>query len=65
VPEDRKRRRSITCKDSCAKTRNAYLRAKAEARKCKYCGQPSNPEERKLFKLWRKSLRDQAKVVVK
>jgi hypothetical protein len=60
VPDDRKRRRSITCRDLCAKQRNAYLRAKAESRKCKYCNQPSTPEERRLFKQWYKSLKQQA-----
>lgn len=59
VPDDRKKRRSITCTDACGKKRNSYLRAKAEARKCKYCGQPSNPEERALFKIWRKSYKAQ------
>jgi hypothetical protein len=53
VSVERKRRRSITCTDAHAKIRNRYLRARAEARKCRYCGQPSTPEERKSFKRWR------------
>jgi hypothetical protein len=67
VPLERKRRRSITCSDGCAKTRGAYLRARVEARKCKYCGVPASLEERAAFKAWRKSIRDaaKAKAVVK
>jgi hypothetical protein len=59
VPVERKRRRSITCTDAHAKTRNNYLRARAEARKCRYCGQPSSPAEREAFKLWRKNYKKQ------
>lgn len=57
VPDDRKHRRSITCSDACAKTRNAYLRARAEAKRCKYCSQPSTPEQRDDFKAWRRERR--------
>jgi hypothetical protein len=60
VPEDRKRRRSITCRKECADARNAYLRARVEAKKCKYCAQPSTPEQREDFKAWRRARNAQA-----
>jgi hypothetical protein len=54
VPADRKKRRSITCSDACATIRNNYLRDRKELRKCKYCGNPSTPEERDEFRAWRR-----------
>ncbi len=54
VPLDRKKRRSVTCSDECAKSRNNYLRERKELRKCKYCGTPSTPEEREDFRRWRR-----------
>jgi hypothetical protein len=65
IPADRKKRRSITCSDACAKTRNNYLRERKEMRKCKYCGQPSTPEERESYRLWRKYERDKKKATAK
>jgi hypothetical protein len=57
VPEDRKRRRSITCSVECAHTRNNYLRARKELRACKYCAVPSTVEQREDFKAWRRERR--------
>lgn len=57
VPDDRKKRRSITCTEACAKFRNAYLRARVEAKKCKYCGAPYGEEQREDFKAWRRDRR--------
>jgi endogenous inhibitor of DNA gyrase (YacG/DUF329 family) len=54
VPEDRKKKRSVTCSDRCAKARNNYLRERKELRKCKYCGTPSSPEERADYRMWRR-----------
>jgi hypothetical protein len=65
VPDDRKKRRSITCSDECAKARNNYLREKKELKKCKYCGNPSSPAERDDFRLWRAERRAQAKAAKK
>jgi hypothetical protein len=65
VPPDRKKRRSITCSDACAAARNSYLREKKELKKCKYCSQPSTPEERTDFRLWRAERRAQAKAAKK
>jgi hypothetical protein len=65
VPDDRKKRRSITCSDECAKARNNYLREKKELKKCKYCGTPSSPEERDEFRLWRSERRAKAKAAKK
>lgn len=65
VPDDRKKRRSITCSDACAKIRNVYLREKKELKKCKYCGNPSTPEERDDFRLWRAERRAQARAAKK
>jgi hypothetical protein len=64
VPIERKRRRSITCQDACAKERNRYLRKRADAKKCRFCGQPCTDEEKVSYRAWRKSLREQTKVVV-
>lgn len=61
VTEERKRRRSITCTRSCAIVRNKYLRAKTDAKKCRFCGQPCTPEEKASYRAWRKFQRDQAK----
>lgn len=65
VPDDRKKRRSITCSDECAKKRNAYLREKKEMKKCKYCGTPSTPEERDEFRHWRAERKAKAKAAKK
>jgi hypothetical protein len=65
IPDDRKRRRSNTCSQDCASKRNKYLRARTDARKCRFCGQPCTEEEKASYRAWRKWLREQAKVVVK
>ena len=65
VPDDRKKRRSITCSDACAARRNSYLREKKELKKCKYCGTPSSPEERDEFRQWRAERRAKAKAAKK
>jgi hypothetical protein len=64
VPEDRKRRRSTTCSKLCAARRNKYLRARTDAKKCRFCGQPCTDEEKASYRAWRKSLREQQKTVV-
>jgi hypothetical protein len=62
VPEDRVRRRSITCGDECAKARTRWLHRRTARRKCRYCMQPATPEEQISYKRWRKAERDQAKL---
>jgi hypothetical protein len=61
VPLERKKRRSVTCGEDCAKTRNNYLRERKELKRCKYCSQPSTPEERDDYRLWRKERKAAAK----
>jgi hypothetical protein len=65
VPPDRKKRRSITCSDECAKKRNDYLRERKELRKCKYCGNPGTPEERDEFRAWRRDKKVAARLAAK
>jgi hypothetical protein len=55
MSEERKKKRSITCSDSCAKERTRYLHRRVARKKCRYCMQPATPDEIKLFKAWRKS----------
>jgi hypothetical protein len=64
VVDERKRRRSITCTRECAIKRNKYLRARTDARKCRFCGQPCTPEEKESYRAWRKFRREQAKTAV-
>jgi hypothetical protein len=64
VTDDRKRRRSITCTKACATKRNRYLRARTDAKKCRFCGQPCTPEEKESYRAWRKFRREQAKTAV-
>ena len=64
VPEDRKRRRATTCSKLCAQRRDKYLRAKTNAKKCRFCGHPCTPEDRASYRAWRKSMRQLAKTVV-
>lgn len=65
VPLERKRKRSVTCSDDCSKKRGNYLRERKELRKCKYCNQPSTPEERDDFRAWRRDRKAQAKAKMK
>lgn len=64
VPDDRKRRRATTCSKLCATRRDKYLRARKDAKKCRFCGQPCTEEEKISFRAWRKWKREQAKTVV-
>jgi hypothetical protein len=57
VPLERKRRRSITCRKECATERNRYLRKRADAKKCRFCGQPCTDEEKASYRAWRKAMR--------
>lgn len=54
VPLERKIKRSITCTAEHAKQRKAQLRARKEAKICKYCDQPATPEQVADFKAWRR-----------
>lgn len=63
VPIERKRRRSITCQDACAKERNRYLRKRADAKKCRFCGVPATETERASYRAWRKAMREKPKEV--
>jgi peptide subunit release factor 1 (eRF1) len=51
---ERKKKRSITCGEACAKRRKNALRERKEMKRCKYCGQPSTVEERRDFARWRR-----------
>jgi hypothetical protein len=65
VPPERKKRRSITCSDECAKKRNDYLRARKELRACKYCGNLSSEAERDEFRAWRRDRKVAARLAAK
>jgi hypothetical protein len=54
IPEERLKRRAVTCKEECAKERTRYLHRRTARRKCRYCMQPATPEEQSAFKRWRK-----------
>lgn len=53
VPQERKKKRSITCSDECKKKRDNYLRARKEEKFCKYCHQPATLAQREDFRLWK------------
>lgn len=52
---ERQVKRSSTCSKECADKLTAIRRAVVDARKCRHCGRPSSPEERRLFKAFKKA----------
>jgi predicted nucleic acid-binding Zn ribbon protein len=57
VPEDRVMLKAVTCSTAHTTQLANLRRRKRDTKKCRYCQQPSTLEERKLFKLWRDSIR--------
>lgn len=45
---------ALTCSDACRDARKNYRRSRQDQRACRYCLQPSTPEERKQFQAWRR-----------
>lgn len=56
IPVERKSD-AITCSKECTKKRRDFLRSKIDATQCRYCNKPSTPEERVLFSMWKKAMR--------
>jgi hypothetical protein len=57
VPEERVMLKAVTCSTAHTTQLANLRRRKRDAKKCRYCQQPSTLEERKEFKLWRDSNR--------
>lgn len=55
IPVERQVKRSSTCSKECAAKLTAIRRAVVDSRKCRHCGKPSSPEERRLFQQFKKS----------
>jgi hypothetical protein len=56
LTDERVLRKAVTCSpEHAAELKKIRLRRRASVQRiCKLCYQPSNPEERRLFKKWRK-----------
>lgn len=54
VPEVRLAQGAITCTKEHGTVRANMLRARKDARECRYCRKPSTPEERAAFQRFRK-----------
>lgn len=52
IPAERIVRESVTCSAGCANELRNIRRRQRDLKKCRFCNQPSTPEERKLFKQW-------------
>jgi hypothetical protein len=54
VPEDRMKKRAITCSSECGKERRNMLRRYfVDSKFCRYCMKPATPEEQARFRRWR------------
>jgi hypothetical protein len=53
VPEERMKKRAITCSPACGKERSNMLRRLLDSRFCRYCSRPATPEEQARFRRWR------------
>ena len=54
VPQDKARRRGVTCSKECADLRTRLLRLKVDNRECRFCHKPSTPNARKAFSRFRR-----------
>lgn len=54
IPPEKLQFKSITCSDECARKRKLSLRAKQDARECRFCRKPSTLAERAAFQRYRK-----------
>jgi predicted nucleic acid-binding Zn ribbon protein len=55
IPEEREKRRAVTCSDECRTELIARRRKRKDDKFCRQCGRPSTPEERLLFARWRRA----------
>lgn len=55
VEDERIVRGAFTCSRQCATKLRNIRRRKHELTKCRYCHQPSTPEERREFRKWREA----------
>lgn len=56
IPDERILREAVTCSKQCGNQLRNIRRRKRDMKKCRYCSQPSTPEERKLFQKWRETI---------
>lgn len=59
VPADRKSD-AVTCSKECTVARKNFIRSKLDQKECRYCNKPSTPEERVLFGMWKKAMKQGA-----
>lgn len=52
IPEDRQKKRAVTCSKECKTKLKDIRRKEREGVICPICRRPSTPEERKLFTQW-------------
>jgi hypothetical protein len=52
VPEDRVRRRAVTCSEECFQNRRAATRKKVNTDGCRFCHRPSTPAQRGRYTRW-------------
>jgi len=53
VPDERMKKRAITCSPSCGKERTNMLRRRQDNTRCRYCMKPVTPEEQARYRRWR------------
>lgn len=63
VPPERVAQGAITCSKEHGAKRANFLRARKEARECKYCHKPSTPEDREAFLRFKKLARKRPDVL--
>jgi hypothetical protein len=61
LPDERIAKQGVTCSKQCSQKLRSIRRRKHDAKKCRYCNQPSTLDERKQFNKWRKTLPDRPK----
>lgn len=54
IPEERERRKAVTCSDECHKKLLEHRRKRKDTKICRQCYRPSTPEERTLYQRWRR-----------
>lgn len=53
ISDDRILKSAATCSPRCSKQLKNIRRRKRDLKKCRYCNQPSTPEERRDYNQWR------------
>lgn len=51
---DDRPRTAITCSKECTEARKQWRRSREDARRCRYCLNPSSPVERSRYQRWRR-----------